>query len=57
LNADAWALWNYFFNNVGSGGLITLCQEVFFEGITAVSPSGGCGGWTANIRVQLDGYS
>lgn len=56
LNADAWALWNYFFNYAESGGLITLCQEVFFEGITAVSPSGGCGGWTANIRVQLDGY-
>lgn len=55
-NADAWALWNHLFNLIESGQLLTLCQEVFFEGITAVSPSGGCAGWTANIRVQLDGY-
>lgn len=56
-NADAWALWNHLFNLIESGQLLTLCQEVFFDGITAVSPSGGCGGWTANIRIQLDGYS
>lgn len=56
LNADAWTLWNYLYNAIESGAILTLCQEVFFEGITAVSPSGGCGGWTANIRVQLDGY-
>ncbi len=56
LNADAWALWNHLFNLAESGGLLTLCKEVFFDGITAVSPTGGCGGWTANIRAQLDGY-
>jgi hypothetical protein len=55
-NADAWALWNHLFNLIGSGQLLTLCQEVFFEGITAVSPSGGCAGWTVALRAQLDGY-
>lgn len=56
INADAWALWNHLFNLIGSGALLTLCQEVFFDGIFAVNPSGGCGGWVANVRIQLDGY-
>lgn len=56
LNADAWALWNHIFNLVRSGQLLTLCQEMFFEGINPVIPSGGCGGWVVNVRVELDGY-
>lgn len=56
LNADAWALWNHIFNLIESGQLLTLCQEVFFDGITAMTPSGGCGGWIVNVRVELDGY-
>lgn len=55
-NADAWALWNHIFNLIMAEQFLTLCQEVFFEGITPAVPSGGCGGWVATVRVALDGY-
>lgn len=56
INADGWALWNHLYNMWREGSLFDTCQEVFFDGITAVAPSGGCGGWLMAIRVQLDGY-
>jgi hypothetical protein len=57
LNADAWALWNDLYNQIRSGELLTLCQEVFFDGITPISPSGGCAGWLVLLRIELGGYS
>lgn len=56
-NADGWALWNHLFNLQSSGLLLTLCDEVFFDGITAAAPAGGCAGWTVAVRTSLDGYS
>lgn len=55
-NADAWALWNHLFNMVRAGDLFALCSEVNWDGMRPINPSGGCGGWTASFRVQLDGY-
>jgi len=56
LNADAWALWNHLFNLQSSDLLLNLCSEVFFDGISAIVPSGGCGGWTLQMHVSLEGY-
>lgn len=55
-NADAWALWNHVWNLARSGSLFTLCDEVFWDGMRAINPSGGCGGWTLTLRAELQGY-
>ncbi len=55
-DADAWALWNHLWNMVRAGTLLTLCSELFFDGLRALDPSGGCAGWTLALRVQVDGY-
>lgn len=57
LNADAWALHNHLFHLQSSGLLLSLCDEVFFDGISMVQPSGGCAGWLVQVRAYLDGYS
>lgn len=57
LDADGWVLWNHLFNLQSSGLLRSLCDEVFFDGISAMLPSGGCAGWTAQVRASLDGYT
>ena len=56
-DADGWALWNHLYNLQSSGLFLTLCDEVFFEGITAAVPAGGCAGWIAIITAYLGGYS
>lgn len=55
--ADGWALWNHIHNAKSSGVLRSLCDEMYFSGLIAVPPSGGCGGWVLPVRVQLDGYA
>jgi hypothetical protein len=56
INADGWALWNHIYNMLQGGTLLARCHEVYWEGLRAVAPSGGCGGWVLTLRVQLDGY-
>lgn len=56
-NADAWALWNGLYMLQSSDQLLSLCDEVFFDGISAMTPSGGCAGWTGQVRASLDGYN
>lgn len=56
-NADGWALWNHFWNEARAGLLVTICDEVFFDALTPVQPSGGCAGWVLNLRLQLAGYN
>jgi len=56
LNADGWALWNHLFNMIRNEELFEKCLEIFWDGMRAVVPSGGCAGWTTVFRVQLDGY-
>jgi len=56
INADAWAIWNHLYDAIRAGTLFALCLEVFWEGMTAVNPSGGCAGWQIAFRVRLDGY-
>lgn len=56
-NADGWALWNHLYNLQSSGLFLTLCDEVFFEGITAAAPAGGCAGWVVAVRAYLGGYT
>ena len=56
LNADAWALWNHLWNMARAGDLFTLCGEVYFDSLKTVGPQGGLGGWSLNLRVQLEGY-
>ena len=55
--ADGWALWNHLHNAKSSGVLRSLCEEMYFSGLIAVPPSGGCGGWVLPVRVQLEGYA
>jgi hypothetical protein len=56
VNADGWALWNHLWNLARSGDLVSLCDEVFFDALTPLQPSGGCSGWLLNLRVELHGY-
>jgi hypothetical protein len=56
INNDGWALWNRLFNAVYAGRLLTLCDEVFWDGIIPVVPAGGCAGWTVSMRASLGGY-
>jgi hypothetical protein len=56
VDADGWALWNHVFNEWRAGNIFTLCTEVFFDGLIAANPLGGCGGWNFQLRVALDGY-
>ena len=56
LNYDGWALFNHLFHLQASGLLLSLCDEVFFDGLNALQPSGGCAGWMAQVRAQVDGY-
>lgn len=56
INADGWALWSHLHNMVRSEELFTLCGEVFWDGLRAVTPLGGCAGWNLQVRVALDGY-
>lgn len=55
-NADAWALWQHIYDLVCDEQLFSLCKEVFWDGLRALNPQGGCGGWVMNLRVTLDGY-
>lgn len=55
-NADAWALWNHIYNLIRADDLLARCLEIFWDGMRPIAPSGGCGGWTLSLRVQLDGY-
>lgn len=57
LDCDAWALWNHLYHLQASDLLLSLCDEVFFDGITSIPPTGGCGGWLAQIRAYVDGYT
>lgn len=55
-NADAWALWNYLWNLVRSGGLFTICGGVYFDRLAPLTPSGGCSGWVLSMRAEMEGY-
>ncbi len=56
IEADGWALWNHTHNAKASGELLNLCTAMFFDGLLAVVPSGGCAGWTLTIRAAIGGY-
>lgn len=56
LDYDGWALFNHLFHLQASDLLLNLCDEVFFDGLNALLPSGGCAGWMAQVRAQVDGY-
>ena len=55
-DADAWALWNGLWNSTISGDLFSLCGQVYFDGMRAITQSGGCVGWTLTIRAEVEGY-
>lgn len=56
IDADGWALWNHLHNAKASGELLNLCDGMFFDGLLAVVPSGGCAGWTVTVRAAIGGY-
>ena len=56
VNADGWALWNYIWNLIRSGDLFSLCGPVSWDGLRAINPSGGCGGYTLTLRAEVEGY-
>jgi hypothetical protein len=55
-NADAWALYNHIFALWRSGGFLTVCSNLIFEGARSVGEQGKCAGWTMTLRAMLDGY-
>jgi hypothetical protein len=56
LNADGWTLWNHLYNLWTADQLFTLCDEVFWDALRPLGPSGGCAGWVLGIHISLDGY-
>src|SRR5262245_32973064 len=54
--ADGWALWNLLWNMARAGEIFTICGGVYFDRLTPLSPSGGCGGMILNIRGEMQGY-
>lgn len=57
LDYDGWVLYNHLFHLQASGLLLNLCDEVFFDGVFSLPPSGGCAGWIAQMRASVDGYA
>ena len=55
-NADGWALWNHLWNLATEGELVSLCEQIFFDSLDPLRPSGGCSGWILRMRANLDGY-
>ena len=55
-NADAWALWNYLWNEERSGALFTICGGVFNDRLAPLTPSGNCYGWVFSFRAEVEGY-
>lgn len=56
INADGWALHNALHGAVLSGYLGDRCGKAAFGPVTPRDPSGGCGGWTAEVTLTVDGY-
>lgn len=54
--ADAWALWNYLWNEERTGALFTICGGVFNDRLAPITPSGGCYGWVFSFRAEVQGY-
>lgn len=55
-NADGWALWNHIWNAIRSGELFSICGPVSWDGLRAINPSGGCGGYVLTLRAEVEGY-
>ena len=55
-NADAWALWNYLWNEERSGALFSICNGVFNDRLAPIPPAGGCYGWLFTFRAEVQGY-
>ena len=58
-NADAWALWNVMHALCLADSpdpLVTLCDEIFFDALTPLQPSGTAAGWLLSLRIELHGY-
>lgn len=55
-NADGWALWNHLYWLWSSGGFLSICTELFFEGMRALPEEGDRAGWTLTLRATLNGY-
>lgn len=55
-NADGWALWNHIWNLIRADELFSLCGSVSWDGLRAINPSGGCGGYTLTLRADVEGY-
>lgn len=56
ITADGWAIWNGIYSQLAQGCLWASCDQVFWEGMTKIHPSGGCAGWRLTLRRSLDGY-
>jgi len=56
INADKWALWNHIYNLIRDELLFSRCCDVIWGPLSALQPSGGCGGSSLLITVCFDGY-
>lgn len=56
INADKWAMWNHVWNLIRAGTLFERCNDVIWNGLSPITPQGGCGGSTLTVTVALDGY-
>jgi hypothetical protein len=56
IDADGWALQNGIANRKYQGILSEVCSAMVWETFSSVDPMGGCGGWTATFRANIDGY-
>ncbi|HEY1309284.1 MAG TPA: hypothetical protein VGF24_37350 [Vicinamibacterales bacterium] len=56
LDADGWALWEHLYHLWTADLLFTFCDELFWDSLRPIGPSGGCAGWVLQVHTSLDGY-
>jgi hypothetical protein len=55
VNQDVWALWNHLSKEIRTGALSDKCKGAWRDNITAIPQQGGCGGWTLQWRIPING--
>jgi len=53
---DGQALWTQIGDAIADGLFDGTCRQVTMQGLTALTPQGGMGGWNLSLLVQIDGY-
>lgn len=57
VNEDLWAIWNEIYQRDAAGDLFNgSCPAMYLDPAVPLAPSGGCVGWTIQVRPAINGY-